>query len=152
LATQAPGNTPAALALTGPLPVANWAEITKSPPAFFSEPDFPPSFSWRTVTPPETLIKHPLFKHGGSGKRTQAQGKMSRSSRRGGGAVTIQDVATAAGVSAMTVSRVVNDERNVRESTRGAVIEAIRRLNYSPNIAARSLAAGGASRQPAAFT
>jgi LacI family transcriptional regulator len=71
---------------------------------------------------------------------------MSRLSRRRRGTVTIQDVANAAGVSAMTVSRVVNDERNVRESTRAAVLDAIQRLNYSPNAAARSLAAGEASR------
>jgi LacI family transcriptional regulator len=71
---------------------------------------------------------------------------MNRSSRRRRGTVTIQDVANAAGVSAMTVSRVVNDERNVRETTRAAVLDAIQQLNYSPNVAARSLAAGGASR------
>src|SRR5256885_655620 len=67
---------------------------------------------------------------------------MARPSRRGRGAVTIEDVARAAGVSAMTVSRVVNNGRNVRESTRAAVLEAIEQLRYSPNTAARSLAAG----------
>ena len=70
---------------------------------------------------------------------------MARPSRRGRGAVTIEDVARAAGVSAMTVSRVVNQGRNVRESTRAAVLEAIERLSYSPNTAARSLAAGEAT-------
>jgi len=70
---------------------------------------------------------------------------MARPSRRGRGAITIEDVARAAGVSAMTVSRVVNQGRNVRESTRAAVLEAIERLNYSPNTAARSLAAGEAA-------
>jgi LacI family transcriptional regulator len=59
--------------------------------------------------------------------------------------VTIEDVALAAGVSAMTVSRVVNQGRNVRDSTRAAVLDAIERLNYSPNTAARSLAAGEAT-------
>ncbi|HEV2867221.1 MAG TPA: LacI family DNA-binding transcriptional regulator [Allosphingosinicella sp.] len=68
-----------------------------------------------------------------------------RASRRSRGTVTIQDVARTAGVSAMTVSRVMNGERNVRESTRAAVQEAIDRLNYSPNTAARSLAAGEAT-------
>ena len=58
---------------------------------------------------------------------------------------TIEDVARAAGVSAMTVSRVINQGKNVRESTRAAVLEAIERLNYSPNTAARSLAAGSAA-------
>jgi LacI family transcriptional regulator len=58
---------------------------------------------------------------------------------------TIEDVARAAGVSAMTVSRVINHGKNVRETTRDAVLEAIERLNYSPNTAARSLAAGQAA-------
>jgi LacI family transcriptional regulator len=40
----------------------------------------------------------------------------------------------------MTVSRVVNDERNVRDATREVVLAAIRELKYSPNPAARSLA------------
>jgi LacI family transcriptional regulator, galactose operon repressor len=70
---------------------------------------------------------------------------MARPSRRGRGAITIEDVARAAGVSAMTVSRVINKGRNVRESTREAVLEAVERLNYSPNTAARSLAAGQAT-------
>ena len=60
--------------------------------------------------------------------------------------MTIQDVARAAGVSAMTVSRVVNGEKNVRDSTREAVLGAVKKLNYSPNTAARSLAAGEATQ------
>jgi LacI family transcriptional regulator len=70
---------------------------------------------------------------------------MARPSRRRRGAITIEDVARAAGVSAMTVSRVINQGRNVRESTRAAVLDAVERLNYSPNTAARSLAAGEAT-------
>jgi LacI family transcriptional regulator len=49
-------------------------------------------------------------------------------------------VARYAGVSPMTVSRVINGEKNVREATREAVNVAIRDLNYAPNPAARSLA------------
>ena len=71
---------------------------------------------------------------------------MNKSSRRSRGSVTVQDVARAAGVSAMTVSRVVNGGANVRESTRIAVLEAIERLKYWPNTAARSLAAGEATQ------
>lgn len=56
--------------------------------------------------------------------------------------VTISDVAVSAGVSPMTVSRVINSEGNVRDSTRAAVNAAIRELGYSPNRAARSLASG----------
>lgn len=70
---------------------------------------------------------------------------MSRPSRRGRGGATIDDVAIAAGVSAMTVSRVINGKHNVRESTRSAVLRAVQELNYSPNAAARTLAAGEAT-------
>src|SRR5215213_2312605 len=69
---------------------------------------------------------------------------MNNTSRRSRGTITIEDVAQAAGVSAMTVSRVINGGRNVRESTREAVMATVERLNYSPNTAARSLAAGDA--------
>jgi LacI family transcriptional regulator len=64
--------------------------------------------------------------------------------RRTSGLTTIDDVARAAGVSAMTVSRVINGGHNVREVTRAAVIEAASKLNFAPNNAARSLASGKA--------
>ena len=70
---------------------------------------------------------------------------MTRPSRRSRGSTTIEHVARLAGVSAMTVSRVVNGGKNVRESTRDAVLEAVKTLNYSPNTAARNLAAGEAT-------
>lgn len=54
--------------------------------------------------------------------------------------ITINDVAKHAGVSIKTVSRVVNQEPNVREATRTKVEEAIAELNYRPNVAARNLA------------
>jgi LacI family transcriptional regulator len=53
---------------------------------------------------------------------------------------TIDDVAELAGVSIKTVSRVVNHEPNVRESTREKVEKAIAKLNYRPNPSARNLA------------
>ena len=53
---------------------------------------------------------------------------------------TIDDVAKLAGVSIKTVSRVVNREPNVRESTREKVERAIAALNYRPNLSARNLA------------
>ena len=53
---------------------------------------------------------------------------------------TIDDVARLAGVSIKTVSRVVNREQNVRESTRERVQRAITELNYRPNLSARNLA------------
>jgi LacI family transcriptional regulator len=63
-----------------------------------------------------------------------------RSPRQQNGAPTIADVAREAGFSPMTVSRVINGEKNVRESTREAILETVARLNYSPNLAARTLA------------
>ena len=54
---------------------------------------------------------------------------------------TINDVAHEAGVSIKTVSRVVNNEPNVREKTKEKVMHAIERLHYQPNQSARSLAA-----------
>lgn len=71
---------------------------------------------------------------------------MSRSTRRGQGSATVQDVAREAGVSAMTVSRVVNGGSNVREATRKSVLDAIEKLRYRPNAAARTLAAGEATQ------
>jgi len=53
---------------------------------------------------------------------------------------TIFDVAKLAGVSIKTVSRVVNHEPNVRESTKARVEEAIAELHYRPDQSARSLA------------
>lgn len=55
---------------------------------------------------------------------------------------TISDVAAAACVSIKTVSRVFNDEPNVRAETRERVLEVAGQLDYHPNIAARSLAGG----------
>ncbi len=60
--------------------------------------------------------------------------------------VRIEDVAAAAGVSPMTVSRVMNNTARVRESTRAAVLAAVERLGYRPNAAARNLARAGAGR------
>jgi len=56
--------------------------------------------------------------------------------------VTIADVARKAGVSPMTVSRVINDPASVAEVRRRLVFQAIEALHYSPNPAARALAGG----------
>ncbi|MDX1509195.1 MAG: LacI family DNA-binding transcriptional regulator [Woeseiaceae bacterium] len=53
---------------------------------------------------------------------------------------TIEDVASLAGVSIKTVSRVVNREPNVRDSTMQRVEKAIAKLEYRPNPSARNLA------------
>jgi LacI family transcriptional regulator len=55
-------------------------------------------------------------------------------------AVTIDDVAELAGVSIKTVSRVLNQEPHVRETTRERVLKAAKQLDYTPNISARALA------------
>src|SRR4051812_24322465 len=52
---------------------------------------------------------------------------------------TIQDVARAAGVSPITVSRVFRNGDNVRPETRQRVLHAAGELNYVPNAVARSL-------------
>ncbi len=70
----------------------------------------------------------------------------SRASRRSRAGATIADVARDAGVSLMTVSRVMNGKANVREETRERVEAAIKALNYSPSIAARNLAAASEIR------
>jgi LacI family transcriptional regulator len=57
-----------------------------------------------------------------------------------GGAVTIEEVAAAAGVSRSTVSRVVNGSTAVSPTALESVRRAIADLNYVPNRAARSLA------------
>jgi LacI family transcriptional regulator len=53
--------------------------------------------------------------------------------------VTLHDVAMASGVSAQTVSRVINQRRDVSEATRAHVWETIHRLGYKPNTLARGL-------------
>ena len=55
---------------------------------------------------------------------------------------TIKDVARSAGVSTATVSAVVNDSAYVSPELRGRVLAAIKELNYSPSLAARSLKRG----------
>ena len=67
-----------------------------------------------------------------------------KNSRKSGSVVTIHDVAKHAGVSPMTVSRVINSEPNVREETRLKVAASVKALRYSPNLAARSLASADA--------
>ena len=57
-------------------------------------------------------------------------------------ATRIQDVAAAAGVSTATVSRALAFPEKVRPQTRARVLEAVQRLHYTPNEAARALRAG----------
>jgi DNA-binding LacI/PurR family transcriptional regulator len=57
-------------------------------------------------------------------------------------AAVMGDVALLAGVSAMTVSRVLNSPEKVRPQTRDRVLAAMRELDYRPNSAARVLVTG----------
>lgn len=66
--------------------------------------------------------------------------------RRRGSEVTIRAVAERAGVSAMTVSNVINGTGKATDATRARVRAAIDALGYRPNAAARALASPGASR------
>ncbi len=53
---------------------------------------------------------------------------------------TLNEVAKVAGVTPMTVSRVINNPEKVKEETRKRVEKAMADLHYVPNVAARSLA------------
>ncbi len=54
-------------------------------------------------------------------------------------AVTIQDVAKAAGVSVSTVSRVLNGKTDVSDDTQARILKIIGKLGYTSNLAARSM-------------
>jgi len=72
-------------------------------------------------------------------KRCQPARAMKRNS-------TIDDVAKAAGVARVTVSRVLNNGANVRPETRERVQRAVEELGYSVNLQARALASGAATQ------
>ncbi len=54
--------------------------------------------------------------------------------------MTLEEIARLAGVSRSTVSRVINGDRRVSDAARARVQDVVRRHNYHPNAAARSLA------------
>lgn len=53
--------------------------------------------------------------------------------------VTIKEVAKEANVSVATISRTLNNDKNVSEKTRKHVMEVIERLGYTPNVLGRNL-------------
>lgn len=68
--------------------------------------------------------------------------KNAMTNDRGPSGATVVDVARAAGVSAQTVSRVVNGSPKVTEATRAKVLAAIEELRYQVNLAARAARVG----------
>lgn len=60
--------------------------------------------------------------------------------------LTLEKVARKAGVSRSTVSRVLNNDPHVSAKARARVLAVTQKLNFQPNLAARSLAAGGSTR------
>jgi LacI family transcriptional regulator len=53
--------------------------------------------------------------------------------------ITIKDVAKETGVSISTVSNVLNKSRYVKKETEEQILEAVKKLNYRPNMVARGL-------------
>lgn len=70
----------------------------------------------------------------------------TRRSRRSSGRITLNDVAGAAGVSPITVSRALRGERSVDPELARRVHEAAERLGYVPDPAARALASQRSSQ------
>jgi LacI family gluconate utilization system Gnt-I transcriptional repressor len=70
-----------------------------------------------------------------------AEGKM----RSGGQGARMRDVATAAGVSLMTVSRALREPQKLSEDTRKAVLDAIQKIGSVPNSIAANLASNRSS-------
>ena len=56
-----------------------------------------------------------------------------------GNGITIKDVARVSGVSLATVSRVINGTDMVSDKTKEKVMDAVKKLGYNPNSAARAL-------------
>ena len=56
--------------------------------------------------------------------------------------MNLEQIAKLSGVSRSTVSRVINNDPNVSVVTREKVMQVVKRVNYTPNAAARGLAAG----------
>ena len=81
----------------------------------------------RLPLPPSPLLPAPTAEP--NSRRSRASGR-----------VTLQDVADAAGVSPMTVSRALRGERRVAPALADKVRETAMRLGYVPDPAARALA------------
>jgi Transcriptional regulators len=56
--------------------------------------------------------------------------------------ITIYNIASRCGVSPSTVSKVINNYKNIPESTKEKVRQAMKEMNYIPNVVAKSLSKG----------
>lgn len=103
-----------------------------------------------TVTLPHAEPRHPLGKRDGpfaaAFLRQIVTEPMTRARLSAKVRPTIHDVARLAGVSAMTVSNVVNAKGHASLATKEKVESAIAELGYSPNTAARQLVGAKATR------
>jgi LacI family transcriptional regulator len=59
--------------------------------------------------------------------------------------VRMKDIAAELGVSVVTVSRALRDRPDIAEETKAKILERVKRLNYRPNLTARSLVTGRSS-------
>ena len=57
-------------------------------------------------------------------------------------ATTMKDIALDLGVSVVTVSKVLRNHQDIGDETRRRVLDRVRELNYTPNLAARGLVTG----------
>jgi LacI family transcriptional regulator, gluconate utilization system Gnt-I transcriptional repressor len=72
--------------------------------------------------------------------------RISRAPRRGHGRATLADVAAAAGVTAITVSRYLREPHRVAAATAESIARALAATGYVPNKQAGALASAGAGR------
>lgn len=55
---------------------------------------------------------------------------------------TLKELAMISGISKSTISRVINNDPNVKAETREKVLEYVKKLDYKPNLVARSMVTG----------
>ncbi len=59
--------------------------------------------------------------------------------------VRLKDIAAELGVSVVTVSRALRDRPDIAQDTKAKILDRVKRLNYRPNLTARSLVTGRSS-------
>lgn len=95
----------------------------------------------RTSTPAAAMGR-PIADGGGARAECLDSAIASDVDQRGSNRSTIRDVASAAGVSIATVSRVLNERPDVASGTREKVLRVARELRFTTNRSARSLSGG----------